>query len=47
MYDTKEWEDIRLVRGWANLYIGGDDFVEFLKKQSIEMAVLMDELGIR
>jgi putative tricarboxylic transport membrane protein len=47
MYDTKEWEDIRLVRGWANLYIGGDDFVEFLKEQSIEMAVLMDELGIR
>jgi putative tricarboxylic transport membrane protein len=47
MYDTKEWEDIRLKRGWSNLYISGDDFVEFLKDQSIEMAFLMDELGIR
>jgi putative tricarboxylic transport membrane protein len=47
IYDTKEWEDIRLTRGWANLYIGDDDFVEFLEEQSIEMAVLMDELGIR
>jgi putative tricarboxylic transport membrane protein len=47
MYDTKEWEEIRMNRGWANLYIGGDDFVEFLKNQEIEMAVLMDELGIR
>jgi len=47
MYDTKEWEDIRLKRGWANLYIGGDKFVEFLKDQEEEMALLMDELGIR
>ena len=47
MYDTKEWEDIRLKRGWANLYIGGDKFVEFLKDQEKEMALLMDELGIR
>jgi len=47
MYDTKEREDIRLKRGWTNLYIGGDDFVEFLKGQQIEMALLLDELGIR
>ena len=40
MYDTKEWEDIRLKRGWSNLYIGGDDLVEFLKGQEKEMARL-------
>ena len=47
MYDTKEWEDIRRQRGWTNLYISGDDFVEFLKDQEIEMARLLNELGIR
>ena len=46
MYDTKEWEDIRLKRGWSNLYIRGDDFVEFLGRQEKEMAILMDELGL-
>jgi putative tricarboxylic transport membrane protein len=46
MYDTKEWEDIRLKRGWANLYISGDNFLEFLKEQETEMALLMNELGI-
>ncbi|MCH8247978.1 MAG: tripartite tricarboxylate transporter substrate binding protein [Proteobacteria bacterium] len=47
MYDTKEWEDIRLKRGWTNLYISGDDFIEFLKDQETEMGYLLDELGIR
>jgi len=47
MYDTKEWEDIRLKRGWTNLYISGDDFIEFLKGQETEMGFLLDELGIR
>ena len=46
MYDTKEWEDIRLKRGWSNLYISGDKFVEFLGDQEKEMALLMDELGL-
>ena len=47
MYDTKEWEDIRLKRGWTNLFISGDDFIEFLKGQETEMGFLLDELGIR
>jgi putative tricarboxylic transport membrane protein len=47
MYDTKEWEDIRLKRGWSNLYISGDNFVDFLSDQEKEMALLMDELGLR
>ena len=46
MYDTEEWEKIRRKRGWTNLYIGGDGFVDFLKDQEIEMARLLDELGI-
>ena len=47
MYDTEEWEDIRSKRGWTNLYISGDDFVAFLSDQENEMALLMDELGLR
>jgi len=47
MYDTKEWEDIRLKRGWSNLYISGNNFVEFLSGQEKEMGLLMDELGLR
>ncbi len=47
MYDTKEWEDIRLKRGWSNLYISGDNFVDFLSDQEKEMGLLMDELGLR
>jgi putative tricarboxylic transport membrane protein len=47
MYDAEEWEEIRVKRGWANLFISGDDFVEFLKGQRLEMAVLMAELGFR
>ena len=47
MYDTKEWDDIRLQRGWSNLYIRGDKFTAFLKNQEKEMSVLLDELGLR
>jgi len=46
MYDTEEWEDIRLKRGWSNLYIGGDDFVDFLREQEKEMGLLLRELGL-
>jgi putative tricarboxylic transport membrane protein len=47
MYDSEEWEDIRQKRGWTNLYISGNEFVEFLGDQENEMGLLMDELGIR
>jgi len=47
MYDTSEWEEIRLRRGWSNLYISGDDFMEFLVEQEKAMALLLDELGLR
>ena len=47
MYDTSEWEAIRQQRGWSNLYISRDNFVVFLREQEKEMALLMDELGIR
>ena len=46
MYETEEWEAIRLTRGWTNLYIGGDNFVAFLQDQEIEMSRLLGELGI-
>ena len=47
MYDTAEWEDIRLNRGWSNLFISGDEFVVFLSEQEKAMGLLMDELGLR
>ena len=47
LYDTEEWEDVRVRRGWSNLYIGGENFVEFLADQEQEMALLMREIGIR
>ena len=47
MYETPEWEEIRLRMGWSNLYIAGEDFVDYLSKQEQEMAALMAELGIR
>ena len=47
MYDTDEWEEIRRQRGWSNLYISGDNFIDFLNDQETEMGLLMDELGLR
>lgn len=47
MYKTEQWNDIRTQRGWSNLFISGDDFIEFLHTQEKEMGLLMDELGLR
>ena len=47
MYDTEEWEEIRLQRGWSNLFISGEEFVAFLSEQEKVMGLLMDELGLR
>jgi putative tricarboxylic transport membrane protein len=47
MYDTAEWEDLRLQRGWSNLFISGDEFVVFLSEQEKAMGLVMDELGLR
>ena len=47
LYDTEEWEEVRARRGWSNLYIGGEKFVDFLAEQEKEMALLMREIGIR
>jgi putative tricarboxylic transport membrane protein len=47
MYATEEWEEVRLQRGWSNLFIRGDEFVAFLSEQEKMMGLLMDELGLR
>ena len=47
MYDTEEWEEVRLQRGWSNLFISGEEFVVFLSEQEMVMGLLMDELGLR
>ena len=33
MYNTKEWEEVRAINKWVNIYNPGDDFVKFLEKQ--------------
>jgi len=47
MYGSKEWEEIRTQRGWSNLFIRGEKFTEFLQAQESEMAILVDDLGLR
>ena len=47
MYDTEQWEEVRLQRGWSNLFISGEEFVAFLSEQEMVMGLLMDELGLR
>jgi len=47
MYESKEWEEIRTQRGWSNLFIRGKKFTEFLQTQESEMAILVDDLGLR
>ncbi len=47
MYKTAEWEGIRRSRGWTNLYIAGQDFVDFLADQERELGKIMIELGMQ
>ena len=47
MYQTEEWEEIRLNRGWTNLSISGDAFREFLAEQERELGQVMIELGMK
>ena len=45
MYDTPEWEEIRVKRGWQNLYQPGDDFFTFLEAQEKSIGDMMRKLG--
>lgn len=47
MYKTQEWDQIRQQRGWTNLYLAGDDFIEFLAEQERELGKIMVELGMK
>lgn len=47
MYGTAEWEVMRMNRGWADLYIPGEDFEEFLRAQEEELGQIMQELGMK
>jgi len=47
MYKTKEWESIRNSRGWANLFVAGPDFIDFLADQERELGRLMIELEMK
>jgi len=45
MYDTKEWPEVRDQNKWVDIYLPGDQFVQFLEKQEAEIGGLMKELG--
>lgn len=45
MYDTPEWEKIRISRGWQNLYKPGAEFYSFLEKQEALIGGMMRTLG--
>lgn len=47
MYETNEWEEIRVSRGWSNLRFSGKDFEEFLARQEQVLGELMIELGMK
>lgn len=45
MYATPEWEEIRMQRGWQNLYQPGSEFYLFLEEQEKAIGSIMRELG--
>lgn len=47
MSTTREWEQIRVARGWSNLKIAGDAFRDFLARQELELGDVMIQLGMK
>ena len=45
MYRQNQWQKIRNSRGWNDLFIEGEEFDQFLKKQEEELGDLLIELG--
>jgi putative tricarboxylic transport membrane protein len=45
MYDTEEWEKVRLRYGWSEIFIPDDKVIAFLENQEKVMKSLMLELG--
>ena len=45
MYDTPEWEEVRVRNGWVNIHNSGDDFRTFLENQEKAIGDLMKKLG--
>jgi len=45
MFQTPDWETVRMRNGWENLYISGKKFHAFLIQQESTISRLMKELG--
>ncbi|QFT89078.1 Tripartite tricarboxylate transporter family receptor [Bacillus sp. THAF10] len=43
---SKAWDDIRKKYGWNELFMTGEEYKDFLKKENEEMQKLLDELGL-
>jgi putative tricarboxylic transport membrane protein len=42
----ERWQQLRADRGWSHLYLGGNNFNDFLSEQEVELSILLDELGL-
>ncbi len=47
MYSTPHWEDIRAARGWTNLFVSGEEFIQFLQEQEQELDALLIDLNLK
>lgn len=45
MEKTSQWEAVRARQGWANNFIPGDEFYDFLEKEEGKMKVLLMDMG--
>lgn len=46
MYDTDEWARAREANGWSDLFRTEEKFSEFLLQQEMEIASLMEDVGV-
>ena len=47
MYSTPQWREISDSRGWTDLFISGNEFVEFLEEQEFELNSLLIDLELK
>jgi putative tricarboxylic transport membrane protein len=45
MQKTSQWEDVRARYGWANNFIPGDKFYDFLEKEEGKMKAMLTDMG--
>lgn len=46
MVETEEWKTEAAKHGWAQAYLGQEEFTEFLKKTNEDYKVILEEIGL-